>query len=144
MRMCFCFVLLSLALFYLSPVMFLSAATCITLSSYFCRYFIIFLFYFFITHPRMCASALMQTHTCVGVFIIIIILVPILPTSAYAVFYFLTESRFTHTHLRICIRANTHMRMFPYFFPVIGERVLPHVDPVVFILSYVPIFPPCF
>ena len=44
--------------------------------------------------------------------------------------------------MRICIRAATHMRMFPYIFPVIRERGLPHVDPVVFFVlcTY---FPPC-
>ena len=65
MRMCFCFVLLSLALFYLSPVMFLSAATCITLSSYFCRYFIIFYFFYYSpTHVRLRTHADAHLRGC--------------------------------------------------------------------------------
>ena len=128
----FCFVIPSSILTI--PCYFLSAATCIILPSNYCHYF-----YYFFPHTRMCASALMQTRTCVSVFFFS--LAPILPTSAYVVF-FPAWSRFTHTHMRICIRAATHMRMFPYIFPVIRERGLPHVDPVVFFVlcTY---FPPC-
>ena len=85
---------------------------------------------------RICTHADAHMREC-----IFFSLAPILPTSAYVVF-FPAWSRFTHTHMRICIRAATHMRMFPYIFPVIRERGLPHVDLVVFFVlcTY---FPPC-
>ena len=128
----FCFVIPSSILTI--PCYFLSAATCIILPSNYCHYF-----YYFFPHTRMCASALMQTRTCVSVFFS--------PLHLFCLhrpmlFFFPAWSRFTHTHMRICIRAATHMRMFPYIFPVIRERGLPHVDPVVFfdLCTY---FPPC-
>ena len=129
----FCFVIPSSILPI--PCYFLSAATCINLPSNYCHYF-----YYFFPHTRMCASALMQTRTCVSVFFL---------PSTYSTyiglccFYFPAGSRFTHTHLRICIRAATHMRMFPYIFPIIRERGLPHVDPVVFFVLCTHFLPCC-
>ena len=57
----FCFVIPSSILTI--PCYFLSAATCIILPSNYIHYF-----YYFFPHTRMCASALMQTRTCVSVF----------------------------------------------------------------------------
>ena len=130
----FCFVIPSSILSI--PCYVSSAAACINLSSYFCHYL-----FFSHTHVRLRTHADAQRRVCFYYYHF---------PSTYSTynglccFYFLAESRFTYTHLRIFIRADTHMRMFPYIFPVIGERVLPHVDPVVFILSCVPIFLPVF
>ena len=136
MRMCFCFVLLSLALFYLSSVISCQLLRVLTYLAIIVTIFIIIFF----PHTRMCASALMQTRTCVSVFFL---------PSTYSTYiglcciYFPAGSRLTHTHLRICIRAASHMRMFPYIFPVIRERGLPHVDPVVFFVLCTYFLPCC-
>ena len=114
MRMCFCFVLLSLALFYLSRViscLLLRVLTYLAIIVTICTFF---------PNTRMCASALMQTRTCESVFFFL--------PSTYSTyiglccFYFPAGSRFTHTHLRICIRAATHMRMFPYILGSSGSK----------------------
>ena len=94
----FCFVIPSSILTI--PCYFLSAATCIILPSNYCHYF-----YYFFPHTRMCASALMQTRTCVSVFFFS--LAPILPTSAYVVFF--PRGRVLHT--RICVSAFVPLRM---------------------------------
>ena len=111
MRMCFCFVLLSLALFYLSRVI---SCLLLRVSTYLA--IIVTIFTFFSKHDA-CAHlhSCRRAHARVYFFFS---LAPILPTSAYVVFDFPAGSRFTHTHLRICIRAATHMRMFPY---ILGE-----------------------
>ena len=62
MRMCFCFVLLSLALFYLSRViscLLLRVLTYLAIIVTICTFF---------PNTRMCASAIMQTRTCESVF----------------------------------------------------------------------------
>ena len=108
----FCFVLFSLALFYLSCVMFrllLRVLTCLAIfvTIYIYFLFIYFFFFFFFFHTRMCASALMQTRTGVCVFIIITFLAPTLPTTAYVVFTFL---RGRVLHIRICVSASVPIR----------------------------------
>ena len=135
MRMCFCFVLLSLALFYLSRVI-----SCLLLRvlTYLAIIVTIFTFFSKHTHVRICTHADAHMRECIF----------FLPStySTYiglCCFYFPAGSRFTHTHLRICICAATHMRMFPYIFPVIRERGLPHVVPVVFFFVLCTYFPPC-
>ena len=100
MRMCFCFVLLSLALFYLSRVI-----SCLLLRVLTYLAIIVTIFTFF-PNTRMCASALMQTRTCESVFFFS--LAPILPTSAYAVFIF-PRGRVLHT--RICVSAFVPLRI---------------------------------
>ena len=91
----FCFVIPSSILTI--PCYFLSAATCIILPSNYCHYFF--------PHTRMCASALMQTRKCVSVFFFS--LAPILPTSAYVVFF--PRGRVLHT--RICVSAFVPLRI---------------------------------
>ena len=114
MRMCFCFVLLSLALFYLSRVI-----SCLLLRvlTYLAIIVTIFTFFSKHLHVRICTHADAHMRECIF----------FLPStySTYiglCCFYFPAGSRFTHTHLRICIRAATHMRMFPYILGSSGSK----------------------
>ena len=111
MRMCFCFVLLSLALFYLSRVI-----SCLLLRvlTYIAIIVTIFTFFSKHTHVRICTHADAHMREC-----IFFSLAPILPTSAYVVFIF---PRGPVLHTRICIRAATHMRMFPYILGSSGSK----------------------
>ena len=114
MRMCFCFVLLSLALFYLSRVI-----SCLLLRvlTYLAIIVTIFTF-FFQTHACAHLHSCRRAHARVYFFL----------PSTYSTyiglccFYFPAGSRFTHTHLRICIRAATHMHVFPYILGSSGSK----------------------
>ena len=100
MRMCFCFVLLSLALFYLSRVI-----SCLLLCvlTYLAIIVTIFTFFSKHTHVRICTHADAHMREC-----IFFSLAPILPTSAYVVFIF---PRGHVLHTRICVSAFVPLRI---------------------------------
>ena len=109
----FCFVIPSSILTI--PCYFLSAATCIILPSNYCHYFF--------PHTRMCASALMQTRTCVNVFfspyhlfclhrpmLFFFSRVVAFYTHAYA---YLHSCRYAYAYVSLYLSGNSRTRFTP-------------------------------